>query len=118
MRMSWLLKLYPPAWQRRYRRELEVHLRSEPARLRTAVDLTAGAIDAWRNPDSIPAPTIAPETNMITASRCGSADISITDAGHSAAWTIGVTLFLTVLATALNKTVGPHIAIDALLHSA
>lgn len=118
MRMSWLLALYPPAWKRRYRREVEAHLRSEPAKLRTAVDLIAGAIDAWRNPDSIPDTTTAPETDMITASRCSSIDISARDAGYSAAWMIGVTLALTVVATLLLKTLGPHPASQALLHSA
>jgi len=116
--MSWLLKLYPPAWQRRFRREVGAHLQAEPARLRTAVDLIAGAIDAWRHPGTIPTPTSDPETDMITASRCASADISTSDAGYSAAWMIGVTLLLTVFATTLNKTVGPHFTIDALLNSA
>lgn len=118
MRMSWLLTLYPPAWKRRYRQEVETHLRSEPASLRTAVDLIAGAIDAWRNPDAIPSAPRDPETDMITASRCSSIDISARDAGYSAGLMIGVTLLLTVLATVLNRTVGPHVAIDALLHSA
>jgi hypothetical protein len=116
--MSWLLKLYPPAWQRRYRRELRAHLETEPAKLRTAVDLIAGAIDAWRNPESIPTTAAGQEARMITAARCTSADISTADAGRSAAQMIGVTLFLTVVATALDKTVGPHYTIDALLNSA
>ena len=83
MRLSWLLALYPAAWKRRYRRELEAHLRSEPARLRTAVDLVAGAIDAWRNPQDIPSPTKTVETDMITASRCSSADISMAAPGST-----------------------------------
>jgi hypothetical protein len=116
VRMSRLLALYPPAWKRRYRLEMEAHLESEPASLRTAVDLIAGAIDAWNHPDAIPA-TPDPETNMITASRCSTADISMNDAGRSAAWMIGVTLLLTMLGVALDKTIGPHATIDALLHS-
>ena len=55
---------------------------------------------------------------MITASRCNSLDISASDAGYSALWMIGVTLFLTVVAVTLDKTVGPHFTIDALLNSA
>jgi hypothetical protein len=48
--MKWLLGVYPRAWQRRYRKEVEAHLLSEPRNLRTALDLIAGAIDAWLNP--------------------------------------------------------------------
>jgi hypothetical protein len=119
MRMNWLLRLYPPAWQRRYRREVAEHLSAEPASLRTAFDLLAGAVDAWTNPNTIP---VANEdeggTEMITASRCQSVDISTADAARSAGWMIGVTLVLTVLATSADKLYGPHIAIEALLYSA
>jgi predicted permease len=52
--MKWLLNLYPPAWRRRYRRELEAYLELEPATLRTALDLISGAIDARLNSSWIP----------------------------------------------------------------
>ena len=52
--MKWLLNLYPPAWRRRYRREVEAYLELEPPTLRTALDLIAGAIDARLNQSWIP----------------------------------------------------------------
>ena len=54
---------------------------------------------------------------MVTASRCGPVEISRADAQRSATWMIGVTLALTVLAVALDKTVGEHIMIEALFTS-
>lgn len=57
--MSWLVRLYPPAWRRRYGPELEALLATEPASFRTAIDLVAGAADAWLNPQSSTAPGAA-----------------------------------------------------------
>lgn len=50
--MTWLIRLYPPAWRRRYGRELAELLATQPASFRTAIDLVAGAVDAWLNPQS------------------------------------------------------------------
>lgn len=117
--MSWLLNLYPPAWQRRFRDEVQAHLdEAGPMGIRTALDLIAGAIDAQLNQDWIPNPTPGGEHDMITASRCRTADVSIADALRSAGWMIGVCLVLTVIATTLDKLLGDHILIEALLYSA
>jgi hypothetical protein len=48
----WLIRLYPPSWRRRYGQELAEFLEAEPASFATAVDLVAGAVDAWLNPQS------------------------------------------------------------------
>jgi hypothetical protein len=50
--MSWLIRLYPPAWRRRYGPELAELLARQPASFRTVVDVAAGAVDAWVNPQS------------------------------------------------------------------
>ena len=50
--MSWLIRLYPPAWRRRYGRELAELVATQPASFRTAIDLVVGAVDAWLNPQS------------------------------------------------------------------
>lgn len=50
--MTWLIRLYPSGWRRRYGQELAELLASQPASLRTAIDLIAGAVDAWLNPQS------------------------------------------------------------------
>ena len=57
--MTWLIRLYPPAWRRRYGRELAELLATQPASFRTAIDLVAGAVDAWLNPQSSTAVTTA-----------------------------------------------------------
>ena len=57
--MTWLIRLYPPAWRRRYGRELAELIATQPASFGTAVDLVAGAIDAWLNPQSSTAATAA-----------------------------------------------------------
>ena len=50
--MIWLLRLYPPAWRRRYGRELAELIATQPASFGMAVDLVAAAIDAWIYPQS------------------------------------------------------------------
>ena len=50
--MTWLIKLYPPAWRRRYGREMAELIASQPASFGTAIDLVAAAVDAWLNPQS------------------------------------------------------------------
>ncbi|MEM9056309.1 MAG: hypothetical protein AAGD86_02465 [Pseudomonadota bacterium] len=117
--MSWLLRLYPAAWRRRFGAEVAEHLAEEPFRLRTAVDLVAGAVDAWANPGTIPK-TPEPEgvSTMIRAARCMSSDISTKHAAQSAGVMLGLTLALTVLSLTLQATFGPHFAIDALTYSA
>jgi hypothetical protein len=57
--VTWLIRLYPAAWRRRYGRELADLLAAQPASFRTAVDLVAGAVDAWLNPQSSTAVTAA-----------------------------------------------------------
>jgi hypothetical protein len=117
--MRWLLKLYPSAWQRRYRGEVEAYLEEDSPRLRTALDLLAGAVDAWLNPRWIPETTTTGSDRMtITASRHGPLDISRAEGIRSAIWALGLSLALTATGVALDKTLGPHIMIEALLYSA
>ena len=48
--MTWLLRLYPRAWQRRYGAEFEELVASQPGSLQLAVDLLGGAVDAHVKP--------------------------------------------------------------------
>jgi hypothetical protein len=57
--VTWLIRLYPPAWRRRYGRELAELIATQPASFGTAIDLVAGAIDAWLTPQSSTAATAA-----------------------------------------------------------
>ena len=45
--MKWLLKLYPPAWRRRYEAEMAALLEDQRAGRRSVIDLVRGATDAW-----------------------------------------------------------------------
>jgi hypothetical protein len=48
--MTWLLRLYPSPWRRRYADEVAEMLAHQGFSLGVAVDLIAGAIDAWLHP--------------------------------------------------------------------
>jgi hypothetical protein len=54
--VTWLLKLYPPRWRRRYGAELTEMIAAQPFSIGAAIDLVAGAIDAWVHPRLITAP--------------------------------------------------------------
>jgi hypothetical protein len=55
--MTWLIRLYPPAWRRRYGRELTELIATQPMSFGVAIDLVAAAVDAWLNPQSSTAAT-------------------------------------------------------------
>ena len=50
--MTWLLRLYPPRWRRRYGDEFLVLIAARPFSFGTALDIIGGAIDAWTRPQS------------------------------------------------------------------
>lgn len=50
--MTWLLRLYPSPWRRRYGGEVAEMLAGRAFSLRTAVDLIAGAIDVRLHPSA------------------------------------------------------------------
>jgi hypothetical protein len=50
--VTWLIGLYPPAWRRRYGKELAALIATQPASFGMAIDLIAAAIDAWLHPQS------------------------------------------------------------------
>ena len=49
--MSWLVRLYPAAWRRRYGDELETVLAAQAPSLLQALDVLRGALDAWLHPE-------------------------------------------------------------------
>ncbi len=63
--MTWLLKLYPPRWRRRYEAELADLVAAQPFSIDAAVDLIAGAVDAWTHPRLVPTPDIHGDVSMI-----------------------------------------------------
>jgi len=95
--VTWLIGLYPPAWRRRYGRELAELLAAQPMSFRTAVDLVAGAVDAWLKPQSSTAVTttdakgaraMLPEMLQLTSGGYGT-DVTVADSLKAAAVTIG-----------------------------
>ena len=77
--MTWLIRLYPPAWRRRYGRELAELIATQPASFGTAIDLVAGAIDAWLNPQSS---TATPAADSKGAGAMVSKMLQLRCAGH------------------------------------
>jgi hypothetical protein len=51
--VTWLLKLYPPRWRRRYGAELKAIVAAQPFSVGGALDLIGGALDAWLHPQLI-----------------------------------------------------------------
>ena len=105
--MSWLIRLYPPAWRRRYGPELAELLAAQPVSFRTATDLVAGAVDAWLNPQSStvavaadPKREEAMVAKMLKLRYTGSgSDYTGADALKAAAVTIGGTLAMVLALT-------------------
>jgi hypothetical protein len=105
--VTWLIKLYPPAWRRRYGRELAELVSTQPASFGTAIDLIAGAVDAWLTPQSSTAATAAeakgadamvPKMLKLRFAGYGS-NIATADALKAAAVTIGGTLAMVLALT-------------------
>ena len=104
--MTWLLKLYPPRWRRRYGEELRSLIGAQPFSIGNTIDLISGAIDAWIHPQMIavvqPAPAAKGEESMLGKTmkfRCAGYGPNITKADQwkSAAVMLGVTAVLTLV---------------------
>jgi hypothetical protein len=121
--VTWLIRLYPPAWRRRYGRELAELLAAQPASFRTAVDLVAGAVDAWLNPQSSTAVTTAdpkgagamlPRMLQLKSGGYGP-DVTRSDSLKAAAVTIGGTLALVGVLTLAIKYYGKNPYFESLM---
>jgi len=106
--MSWILKLYPRDWRRRYGAEVAEVVASQPSSIQLTVDLLGGAIDAHMKPQAsarLPQDADAAkqgEPDMISRLRCSNSisGVSRRDAVDLPARPF-VILFLIGLATAL-----------------
>ena len=121
--MTWLIRLYPPAWRRRYGRELAELIATQPASFGTAIDLVAGAVDAWLNPQSSTAATAADAKGAgamvpkMLQLRCAGhgPDVTAADALKAAAVTIGGTLALVLALTWAMARYGNNPYLESLL---
>ena len=102
--MTWLLKLYPPQWQRRYGAEVAELVAAQPFSMGAALDLMAGAVDAWFHPQlAVPAmPHAKGDASMIARImqlKCAGygPDVTPSDRIKSAAVNVGGTLVLALL---------------------
>jgi hypothetical protein len=120
--MTWLLALYPPRWRRRYGDELRALIGSQPFSLHAVIDLIAGAIDAWLEPQKFPlqpAPAGAEQgvTMIGTMMKlgCAGSRVRVTreDAWKSAAVSLGGTLLLTALWMTLRLRLGDRTYVNA-----
>ena len=125
--MSWLLRLYPPAWRRRYAGEVAEMLAGRGFSLRIAVDLVAGAIDSWLHPTATLAaaaaaapPAHEKERNMLSkvlrldCSAMYGPDISKEDHWKSGLAVIGWTAMLTMAWLGLRVRFGGSTILDSL----
>lgn len=102
--MTWLLNLYPPRWRHRYGAELGELIATRPFSIGGALDLLAGAIDAWIHPELV-APVTSEskgETVMVARAlhlKCAGygPDITSSDKRKSAGVMVGGALVFALL---------------------
>jgi hypothetical protein len=102
--VTWLLKLYPPRWRRRYGAELTELVAAQRFSIGAAVDLMAGAVDAWFHPLLATSPTADSKGDAAMIARmmqlkCAGygPDVTASDQAKSTAVNIGGTLLLALL---------------------
>ena len=123
--MTWLLRLYPRTWRRRYGAEVEEILAGRTFSFRTTIDLVAGAIDVWLHPvetlaaAAAAAPPRKDDTTMlnrILRFDCAAAygpDVTREDAWKAGVSMILTTLVLTIVWMALHVRLGDDAVVDA-----
>lgn len=120
--MRWLLKLYPRAWRRRYGDELTDLVARQPFSVGAAVDLIAGAIDAWIHPQTSVAPFLLSATKgeatmltKIARLNCGyGPSVTAADAWKSAAVCLGGTVVLTMIWMWMRRELGDNAYVESL----
>jgi hypothetical protein len=123
--VTWLLRLYPSPWRRRYGGEVAEMLAGRGFSFRIAVDLVAGAIDVWLHPAAtlaaVPAAPSKQEErtmqNRIARLDCGAVSgvpITKEDQWRSGVVAVGGTLVLTLIWMAVHVRIGDNDYVDAL----
>ena len=123
--MTWLLRLYPAPWRRRYGDEVAGMIADRRFSFRIAVDLVAGAIDVWLHPSVTLAAAAAaePQTgeksmlSRIARLDCMGAlgpDLTRADQVKANVVMLGGTVFLTLIWMAAHIRSGDNSYVDAL----
>lgn len=117
--MNWILRLYPRAWQRRYRHEVTEVIAAQPWSPGLLIDLLGGAIDAWVNPQSITTSHKRGVPDAMTGilRSCSARAESTVSPLQVAALMIGATLGTAMLALGLERVVGANPYTEALLNA-
>jgi hypothetical protein len=110
--VTWLLKLYPPRWRRRYGEEFLALIVPQRFSIGTAIDIIGGAIDAWTQPQShlSPRERSNPEGETIMLAkvmrlRCAGYGTKVTpiDGLKGAGVVIGGTLLMVLISTWMRQ---------------
>jgi hypothetical protein len=98
MNARWLIRLYPPAWRRRYGEEFTHLLASQRLTLRMLFDVLAGAVDARLQPQRLPAAESETVTRNLFA-RCatGGSNMSTREQTIGAGVMLGASAVMTLL---------------------
>jgi hypothetical protein len=121
--VTWLLRLYPSPWRRRYGGEVAEMLAGRGFSLRVAVDLVAGAIDVWLHPSATLAAAAAARSgaeektmlNRIASLDCSfGVGISKQEQWRAIGVQIGGTVVLTLLWMAAHVRIGDNGYVDSL----
>jgi hypothetical protein len=123
--VTWLLKLYPRPWRRRYGDEVAAIVAERPFSIALVVDLIAGAVDVWLHPGVTMATAMAApagaqkhsgdKTMMTRVLRFDcAAGFTRREQWQSAFAAIGGTIVLSLAWIWLHVRVGKNAYVDAL----
>ena len=124
--MTWLLRLYPPPWRRRYGGEVAELLADRRFSLRLAIDLIAGAIDVRLHPSVTLAAAVAAEPHVeekktmlqrIARLDCGAAfgtEVTRADQWRATAAALTGTVVLSIAWMAAHVRIGDNAYVDSL----
>jgi hypothetical protein len=119
----WLLRLYPPGWRRRYGEELADLISAQRFSIGTIIDVLAGAIDAWIDPQLAAPVRTTPAAeggdNMFAKMmklRCAGygPDVTRADQWKSVGVMLGLTVVLSLAWMRLHMWLGDNPYVDSL----
>jgi hypothetical protein len=117
--MTWMLRLYPRAWQERYGEEMAAVMESEPRRFRLMLDLLAGVIDARMNPQvSASAASGGKKTVTTFMKLCARTNFTREEKTQSVWWMIGASLVFVGIALVLQLLFEKTLLSQTILYSA
>jgi hypothetical protein len=111
--MTFLVKLYPPRWRRRYGEEFRALAAAQPFSIGNTIDVVAGAIDAWISPQFVEGEETMSERTMKFRCAGFGPEVTKVDQRKSVAMTLTVTLALTLVWMWLHVRTHGNAYVDA-----